>query len=88
MLIAAERAFDHVDDALATIPPTVADALLAAWCDPSPDVVTRAELVVALHVGDLDARSPEVMALWVMLERIAGRDLGQHLLERLRVLSS
>jgi len=88
MPIAADRVFDHVDDAFAYLPPAVATAILTAWQDPSPRTASMAEFAVALHVGDLDARSPEVMSLWVMLERIAGRDLGQHLLERLRVLSS
>jgi hypothetical protein len=66
----------------------VTNAILAAWQDPSPRTVSMAELAVALHAGDLDARSPEVLLLWVMLERITGRDLGQRLLERLRVLTS
>jgi hypothetical protein len=71
------------NNVLADIPPTVTDALLAAWRDPSPDTVDRAELAVALHLDGPYVGSPEAALLWAMLERVAGRDVGQHLLHRL-----
>jgi hypothetical protein len=48
---------------LGDIPPTVAGALLAAPRDPSPDIISRAELAIVLHAGGPDTRSADAAVL-------------------------
>jgi hypothetical protein len=74
------------DAVLADTPTPVADALLAAWHDPSPCSINRVEVTVTLHVGGPETQSSEAAVLWMLVERVAGRDLGSRLVARLAEL--